>query len=163
MRHWLMKTEPEEFSLDDLRRAPKQTAPWDGVRNYQARNHMRDGMKLGDRVLFYHSSCDPTGVVGTARIAREAYPDDSAWNKKSDYYDPRSTPDNPVWLRVDVKFESELPHIVTLEEMKHVPGLKNMLVIKKGMRLSIQPVTPEEFDIVLAHSEKLAKTAGRGK
>lgn len=156
-----MKTEPEEFSLADLRRAPKQTAPWDGVRNYQARNYMRDGMKLGDRVLFYHSSTDPMGVVGTARVAREAYPDDSAWNKKSPYYDKRSTPDNPVWLRVDVKFESELPHIVTLDEMKTIPGLKNMLVIKKGMRLSIQPVTPEEFDIVVAHAAKLAKAGGR--
>ena len=159
MRYWLMKTEPSEFSLDDLKRAPDGTAPWDGVRNYQARNHMRDGMRVGDRVLFYHSSTDPTAVVGTARVVREAYPDESAWNKKSPYYDPRSTPDHPVWLRVDVQFESELPHPVSLEELRKVPALKDMMVIRKGMRLSIQPVTAGEFAAVLQHAERLAQAA----
>ncbi len=161
MRYWLMKTEPSEFSLADLKQAPNGTAPWDGVRNYQARNHMRDGMRLGDRVLFYHSSTDPTAVVGTARIVREAYPDESAWNKKSPYHDPRSTPEHPVWLRVDVQFESELPHPVSLAELRKVPALKDMMVIRKGMRLSIQPVTPEEFEAVLQHAERLARAAGK--
>ena len=157
MRYWLLKTEPSEFSLDDLKQAPRQTAPWDGVRNYQARNHMRDGMKLGDRVLVYHSSTEPLAVVGTARIVREAYPDDSAWDKKNPYFDRRSTPDNPVWLRVDVQFESELPVPVSLAELRTVPALKDMLLLRRGMRLSVQPVTPEEFAAVLAHADTLAK------
>ena len=157
MRHWLMKTEPSEFSIDDLQRAPKQTAPWDGVRNYQARNHMRD-MKLGDRVLFYHSSTDPLAIVGTARIVREAYPDESAWDKKSDYFDKRSTPDNPVWARVDLQFESKFPVPVTLAELRLVPALKDMLLLRKGMRLSVQPVAPQEFEAVLAHAAKLGRT-----
>lgn len=160
MRYWLMKTEPSEFSLADLKRAPNQTAPWDGVRNYQSRNHMRDGMRLGDRVLFYHSSTDPLAVVGTARIVREAYPDETAWNPQSPYYDPRSTPEKPVWLRVDVQFESELARPVTLADMRKLPELKNMLLLRKGMRLSIQPVTPEEFEAVLRHAERLAASLG---
>lgn len=151
-----MKTEPSEFSIDDLKRAPNQTAPWDGVRNYQARNHMRE-MRAGDRVLFYHSSTDPLAVVGTARIVREAYPDDSAWNRKSPYYDKRSTPENPVWLRVDVRFEARFPAPASLAELRAVPALKDMLLLRKGMRLSVQPVTPEEFEAVLAHAAKLAK------
>ncbi len=160
MRYWLMKTEPSEFSLADLKRAPRQTAPWDGVRNYQARNHMRDGMRLGDRVLFYHSSTDPLAVVGTARIVREAYPDESAWDPKSAYHDPRSTPENPVWLRVDIQFEAELPCPVSLTEMRKLPELKDMLLLRKGMRLSIQPVTPAEFEAVLRHAERLAASGG---
>ena len=158
MRYWLMKTEPSEFSIDDLQRASHQTAPWDGVRNYQARNHMRDGMKAGDRVLFYHSSTDPLAVVGTARVVREAYPDESAWDKKSPYFDKRSTPDNPVWVRVDVQFETKFAVPVTLEELRTVPALKDMLLLRRGMRLSVQPVAPEEFEAVLAHAAKLAQT-----
>jgi len=161
MRHWLMKTEPSEFSLADLKRAPDGTAPWDGVRNYQSRNHMRDGMRLRDRVLFYHSSTDPLAVVGTARIVREAYPDETAWNPKSPYYDPRSTPEKPVWLRVDIRFESELPCPVTLAELRKLPELKDMLLLRKGMRLSIQPVTAEEFEAVLGHARRLAAAAKR--
>ena len=157
MQYWLMKTEPSEFSIEDLKRAPQQTAPWDGVRNYQARNHMRDGMKLGDRILFYHSSTAPTAVVGTATVAREAYPDESAWNKKSEYYDKRSTPANPVWVRVDVKFESEFPVPITLAELRTLPELKNMMLLRKGMRLSVQPVAPAEFQAIVSHAEKLAR------
>ena len=156
MRHWLMKSEPSEFSIDDLKRAPDGTAPWDGVRNYQARNHMRE-MKAGDRVLFYHSSTDPLAVVGTARVVREAYPDESAWNPKSPYYDKRSTPENPVWLRVDVRFEARFPVPVTLADLRTVPALKHMLLLRKGMRLSVQPVTAEEFEAVLARAAELAK------
>ena len=157
MQYWLMKTEPSEFSLEDLKRAPKQTAPWDGVRNYQARNHMRDGMKLGDRILFYHSSTDPTAIVGTATVAREAYPDDSAWDRKSEYFDKRSTPERPVWVRVDVKFESEFAVPLTLAELRTIPELKDMVLLRKGMRLSVQPVTSSEFNAILAHAGKLAK------
>jgi len=157
MRYWLMKTEPSEFSLEDLKRAPKQTAPWDGVRNYQARNHMRDGMKLGDRILFYHSSTDPTAIVGTATVAREAYPDDSAWDRKSEYFDKRSTPERPVWVRVDVKFESEFAVPLTLAELRTIPELKDMVLLRKGMRLSVQPVTSPEFNAILAHAGKLAQ------
>jgi predicted RNA-binding protein with PUA-like domain len=162
MRHWLMKTEPSEFSIDDLQRAPQQTAPWDGVRNYQSRNHMRDGMKLGDRVLFYHSSTDPLAIVGTARIVREAYPDKTAWNKKSPYYDKRSTPNNTAWVRVDLQFESKFAVPVSLAELRTMPALKDMLLLRRGMRLSIQPVTPEEFEAVLSHAARLAQgNAGR--
>jgi predicted RNA-binding protein with PUA-like domain len=158
MRYWLMKTEPSEFGIEHLKKSPKRTAPWDGVRNYQARNNMRE-MKLGDRILFYHSSTDPTGVVGTARVVREAYVDDSQFDKKGDYFDKRSTKEKPLWDCVDVQFESELPTIVTLAEMKTMAALKNMVLIRKGMRLSVQPVEPAEFDAILARADQLAKRA----
>ena len=149
MRHWLMKTEPEEFSLDDLKRRPGQTAGWDGVRNYQARNLLRDGLRLGDRVLFYHSSTKSPAAVGTATVAREAYPDASAWNPASPYHDPRSTPERSAWLMVDLRFESEFARPVTLAEMRTLPELKDMTLLRRGMRLSVQPVTPKEFDAIL--------------
>jgi predicted RNA-binding protein with PUA-like domain len=148
-KYWLMKTEPDVFSIRDLRNRPGKKEHWDGVRNYQARNHMRDGMSVGDEVLFYHSSCDPIGVAGVARIVKSAYGDPSALDPKSKYYDPKATPDKNPWVMVDVKFAREFPRVVSLYEMKSAPGLENMLVIKKGMRLSIQPVKPEEFAIVL--------------
>ena len=158
MRHWLMKTEPSEFSLEDLKRRPGQTGGWDGVRNYQARNNLRD-MRLGDRVLFYHSSVKVPAVVGTATVAREAYPDASAFDKKSDYYDPKSKPDAPRWLMVDVKFEAEFPRPVTLPEMRALPALQDMFLIRKGMRLSVQPVTPGEFAAIEAASRAPAPPA----
>jgi predicted RNA-binding protein with PUA-like domain len=153
-KHWLMKTEPDVFSIRDLKGRPGKKEHWDGVRNYQARNHMRDGMKVGDQVLFYHSSCTPTGVAGVAEIVKAAYPDPSALDPESKYFDAKATPDRNPWVMVDVKFVKELPRLVTLEEMKTAPGLESMMVIKRGMRLSIQPVSPEEFAIVL----KLAET-----
>ena len=137
---WLMKSEPDVFSLQDLKARPKQTEPWDGVRNYQARNFMRDAMKVGDPVLFYHSNSKPAGVAGLARIASEAYPDMLAFDKKSKYYDPKSDPENPRWMLVDVQFIAEFPHYVSLPELKDDPALEEMLVIKRGQRLSIQPV-----------------------
>lgn len=148
-KFWLMKTEPDVFSIRDLKGRPGKKEHWDGVRNYQARNHMRDGMTVGDQVLFYHSSCAPAGVAGVAEIAKAAYPDPSALDPKSKYFDAKATPDKNPWVMVDVKFVKELPRLVTLEEMKTAPGLESMMVIKRGMRLSIQPVSPEEFAIVL--------------
>jgi predicted RNA-binding protein with PUA-like domain len=148
-RYWLMKTEPETFSMADLQKRPKRRENWDGVRNYQARNHMRDLMQVGDGVLFYHSSCDPAGVVGEARISRSAIPDPSACNSKSPYFDSKATPDKNPWVMVEVEFVRLFPSMVTLSALKTTPGLEDMLVIKKGMRLSVQPVTENEFQIVL--------------
>ena len=146
MRYWLMKSEPDVFSIGDLK--AKRQAPWDGVRNYQARNNMR-AMKTGDLVLFYHSSTDPAGVVGIARVCREAHPDPTAWDKKSDYFDPRSTPEKPRWDLVDVEFVETLPRLVSLEEIKNDPSLSGM-VLTKNSRLSVQPVGKAEFERVLA-------------
>ncbi|HND51333.1 MAG TPA: EVE domain-containing protein, partial [Pirellulaceae bacterium] len=140
MKYWLVKTEPESFSIEDLAKAPQQTTCWEGVRNYQARNFMRDGMKLGDRVLFYHSNADPPAVMGVATVVREAYPDSFAWDKKSKYYDEKSTPENPVWLMVDLKLESVFPRPVSLDELRGVAALKEMELLRKGSRLSVQPV-----------------------
>ena len=145
MNHWLMKTEPDVFSIDDLAR--RKTAPWDGVRNYQARNHMKS-MAVGDLILFYHSSTEPPGVAGVARVAKTAYPDNTAWDKKSEYYDPRSTPEKPVWFMVDVAFVEKFSRFVELDELRKDPSLEGLLVIRKGMRLSVQPVSAAHFDII---------------
>jgi predicted RNA-binding protein with PUA-like domain len=144
-RHWLMKSEPDAFSIADLRR--KRTSPWDGVRNHVARNNM-DAMQLGDLVLFYHSSCSPPGVVGIARVCKTAYPDPTAFDPKSDYFDAKSGPDNPRWRMVDVEFVTELPEMVTLEQLKADPALGDMVVVRAS-RLSVQPVTAEQFEHVV--------------
>lgn len=149
MKYWLMKTEPSVFSIADLRACPGQCAEWEGVRNYQARNYMRDEMKEGDGVLFYHSATKPPAVVGTACVAREAYPDDTAWNPKSRYFDPKSSPENPRWVMVDLRFEQEFATPLTLAELREMPALADMALLRKGMRLSIQPVTKREFKAVL--------------
>ncbi len=148
MKYWLMKSEPNVFSLQDLQQCPNQTEPWDGIRNYQARNFMRDEMRIGDRVLFYHSNINPS-IVGTARIASEPYPDPTAWDPDSKYFDPKSSPENPRWILVDVAFESEFPRPLPLAELRETPGLEDMLLLRKGQRLSIQPVTEAEFEVVL--------------
>ncbi len=140
---WLMKSEPDVFSIDDLERLGR--APWDGVRNYQARNFMRDDMRLGDLVLFYHSNAAPPGVAGVARICREAYPDHTAWDPESTYYDPRSTPEHPVWLMVDVEWVETFSHFVSLNELKHDKELTGLMVTRRGVRLSVQPVKPSHF------------------
>lgn len=143
-KYWLMKTEPTTYSIDDLE---KQTiTPWEGVRNYQARNFMRDQMKIGDKVLFYHSNTTPPGIVGLAEVCKEAYPDYFALDASSKYFDPKATEDNPIWMMVDVKFVKKFKTIISLDDIKNRPELSNMMVIKKGMRLSIQPVTKEEYD-----------------
>ena len=154
MRYWLMKTEPSAFSLDDLERRGREH--WDGVRNYQSRNSMRDDMQVGDPVLFYHSSTEVPAIVGTARIVKEAYPDPSSWDPDSSYFDPKSAPDNPRWVMVDVAFESRFPVPLPLAELRTLPLLQGMLLLRKGMRLSIQPVTPQEFQAVLEHAQRLA-------
>ena len=145
-----MKTEPTVFSIEDLRKRPLSTDHWEGVRNYQARNYMKDEMGKGDKVLFYHSNCEVPGVVGIAVISREAYPDFFSWDRTSRYYDPKSTPEKPRWFMVDVTWEKAFRQIVTLKDLKSEPKLKGMKVLQKGQRLSIMPVTKEEFDIVSA-------------
>lgn len=148
IKYWLMKSEPSTFSINDLRNKPNQTDYWDGVRNYQARNYMRDEMKLGDEVLFYHSNCKEPGVVGLAVVSKEGFPDHTSWDPDSKYFDPKSTPDTPRWFMVELTWKEEFRKTVTLKELKEVPELSNMKVIQKGQRLSIQPVTEEEFKIV---------------
>ncbi len=148
MRYWLMKSEPDVFSIQDLERKGRE--PWDGVRNYQARNFMRDDMRPGDGVLFYHSNAKPPGVAGLARVCSEAYPDPTAWDPKSPYYDPRSTPERPVWVMVDVEHVRTFPRLITREELAAAPALASMMVLRRGMRLSIQPVTQREFEEVCA-------------
>ena len=162
MQTWLMKTEPGVFSLDDLRNSPGGTAPWDGVRNYQARNTLRDLMKRGDRVLIYHSGQKDLAIVGLATVAREAYPDPTAWNPESDHFDPRSTAEHPVWLMVDVRFEAALPRPLTLDELRTVPDMAGMVLLRKGMRLSVQPVTEAQFLVIEALSRRPAPEGPAG-
>jgi predicted RNA-binding protein with PUA-like domain len=150
MKYWLMKTEPSVFSWDDLQKMPGQTTPWEGVRNYQARNFMRDEMKVGDRILFYHSNVKPQAIMGIATITREAYPDSFAFDPASPYYDPKSSPEAPRWMMVDVQFESAFVPPITLDELKELQSLKlkDMMLLQKGCRLSVQPVTLEQWDTV---------------
>lgn len=150
-QYWLMKSEPDAFSIDDLKARPKQTEPWDGVRNYQARNSMRDQMKVGDGVFFYHSSCEVPGIYGLAEIASTAYPDPSQFNPKSKYYDPASKPEEPRWYLVDVKYKRHLKRPLTLDEIKqHEKKLAGMALIQRGSRLSVQPVRPEHWKYLLS-------------
>src|SRR5437879_5183958 len=146
MRYWLMKSEPDEFSIDDLVRAKRQSTPWFGVRNYQARNYMRDDMRVGDRVLFYHSSCPEPGVAGIVEVSRLAYPDTTQFDPKSPYYDAKSTRDAPRWLHVDVKLVRKT-RLVPLAELHATPGLEDMVTLRRGNRLSITPVTADEWRI----------------
>ena len=144
MNYWLMKFEPDECSIDDLASAPQQTVPWIGVRNYQARNFMRDGMQIGDGVLFYHSSCPQPGIAGLAEVASEAYPDASQFDAKSPYFDAKSKPEAPRWLHVDVKLRRKT-RLLPLPEMRAVAALAAMRTLQPGNRLSITPVTPAEW------------------
>jgi predicted RNA-binding protein with PUA-like domain len=147
---WLMKSEPDVFSIDDLRNAPRGTEPWDGIRNYQARNFMRDDMRKGDVVLFYHSNCPEPGIVGIAEVATSsAYPDPTQFDKGSKYHDPKSDPDNPRWLLVDVRYRKTLKRPVTLKEIKDHQELSRMKVAQRGMRLSIQPVEEKHYQLIL--------------
>ena len=148
MKYWLMKSEPEECSVDDVLAAKKSTIPWVGVRNYQARNFMRDSMRIGDGVLFYHSSCDQPGIVGIAHVASEAYPDPTQFDPNSPYHDGKSKPEEPRWLLVDVKVLEKIPNI-TLPAMRARPELADMLLLKKGNRLSITPVKPRHWKVIL--------------
>jgi predicted RNA-binding protein with PUA-like domain len=148
MKYWLMKSEPGEYSIDDLMAQPGGVDHWDGVRNYQARNFMRDDMQVGDKVLFYHSGKKPS-VTGTAEIARKGYPDHTAWDPESDHPDPKSTRENPIWYMVDLRFVSKFDVPLPLAALRKEPALKDMMLLKRGMRLSIQPVTRAEYNRIL--------------
>jgi len=148
MKHWLMKVEPAAYTIERLEK--DGTTSWEGVRNYQARNFMRDEMSAGDKVLFYASNADPSGVSGLAEISRAAYPDKFATKKGHEYFDPKATPENPIWYMVDIRFVEKFPEVVPLDALKKTKGLEKMVVTQKGSRLSIQPVTKAEYDIVVA-------------
>ncbi|KAJ9050521.1 hypothetical protein DSO57_1013759 [Entomophthora muscae] len=163
-QYWLMKAEPEsrivkgvdvKFSIDDLEKLPSKISPWDGVRNYEARNSMRDKMRLGDKILFYHSNCKVPGVAGIAEVVKEGYPDDSALDPKHPYYDSKSTSDDPRWFRVDVKFVEKFAHVLSLKLLKaaeHQKALSNMVLLKRP-QLSVQPVNPDEFEYIVKLSK----------
>lgn len=149
MNYWIMKTEPSAFSIDDLAKKPQQTEHWDGVRNYQARNMLRDQFRIGDQALFYHSSCEVPGIVGMVKIVKAAYPDTSAFDPKSKYYDVTSTPDKPRWYMVDVKLIKKFSQVISLNELKNITGLSQMPLLRKGNRLSIMPVRAKEWEIIM--------------
>ena len=146
MPFWLMKSEPNCYSIDDLKK--DKITCWDGVRNYQARNMMRDSMKEKDLVFFYHSNATPPGIVGVAEVCREGYPDHTAFDPKSDHPDPKSDPDNPRWFMVDIRFKQKFKHIISLAELKQIDYLKQMKLLQKGNRLSVMPVTKNEWDFI---------------
>ena len=148
MNYWLFKSEPDEYSLTDLKQEPGQVGRWDGIRNYQARNFLRDKVQEGDGVLFYHSACKVPAVAGTAKVARAAYPDPAQFNPESKYYDPKATADAPRWFCVDIQWQSEFAHPVSLKDIKQNPALAEMVLVKQG-RLSIQPVTAEEWNTLI--------------
>jgi len=149
MNYWLMKSEPDVFGIDDLAAMPRKTDHWDGVRNYQARNMMRDEMKKGDQVFFYHSNCKEPGIVGIAEVVKEGYPDHTAWEPKSKYYDPKSDPENPRWYMVDIKFVRKFERTVSLQEMKQEKALEGMKLLQRGNRLSVMPVEKKHWQHIL--------------
>jgi predicted RNA-binding protein with PUA-like domain len=157
MRYWLMKSEPDEFSIDDLAAAKGRTTPWFGVRNYQARNFMRDQMRVGDRAFFYHSSCPEPGIAGVAEVTAQAYPDATQFDRKSPYFDPKAMRDAPRWFNVDVTFVEKL-RLVSLAELRSHPELERMRILQRGNRLSITPIDPAEWAFVL----KIAKRKAPG-
>ena len=148
-KFWLFKSEPSEFSLDDLKQSTNQTTFWDGVRNYQARNFLRDEIKKGDGVLFYQSSTEPLAIVGYCEVVKEGYPDHTQFDKNNDHFDPKATPKSPTWFMVDINLAKEFKNPVTLDSIKVNPKLRNMKLIQRGQRLSIQPVTKDEWDEIL--------------
>ncbi|MCC9607427.1 EVE domain-containing protein [Blastopirellula sp. JC732] len=158
-RYWLLKTESESYSIDDLANEKKQTTFWSGVRNYQARNFMRDDMKVGDEAFFYHSNASPPAIVGTATIVKEGYPDHTSWDKKDHHYDEKSTPDAPRWFMVDVQLTEMFEEPLGRDQLTGVAALADMELMRKGSRLSVQPVTKNEWDAVL----KLAKRSKKRK
>lgn len=147
-RYWLMKSEPATFSIQDLQKAPGRKTCWDGVRNYQARNYLR-AMQVGDQVLFHHSNADPPALAGIAQVVREAYPDPTAFDARDGHYDPKSRRENPTWFMVDIHLVRVFPQPIPLDALREVPGLKRMELLRKGSRLSVQPVRPEEWKIIL--------------
>jgi len=158
MQYWLIKSEPDVFSIHDLAKAKKKTTHWEGVRNYQARNFLR-AMKKGDLAIFYHSNADPSAVAGIVEVVREAYPDESAWDRQSDYHDPKASPDNPIWSMVDVKLVEIFPRELPLDELRGVKALAGMELLRRGSRLSVHPITPAEFRTIqsLAYKRPAAR------
>ena len=155
MSHWLMKSEPDAFSIDDLKSRPRKTEPWDGVRNYQARNFMRDDMKKGDLIFFYHSNCKVPGIVGVAEVASKPYPDPTQFDPDSKYHDPKSDPDDPRWILVDVRYKRHFRRVVSLSEIKdHAEALGDFALIRRGNRLSIMPVTEQQWDYLLGMEQQ---------
>lgn len=148
-KYWLVKSEPENFSIDDLKKSKNQTTNWDGVRNYQARNYIRDEMKIGDGVLFYHSNTDPLAVVGYCEVVKKAYADHTQFDPENIHFDPKADPKNPTWFMIDIKFIKEFISPVTIESIKVNPNLKNLRLIQRGNRLSIMPVTKDEWNEIL--------------
>ena len=151
-QYWLMKSEPETYSIDQL--AKDKTTWWEGVRNYQARNFMTQKMKLGDAVLFYHSNAKPSGAIGIAEVSQLAAPDKLQFDPKSEYFDPKASKEKPIWHCVQVKFKSKFKKVISLDEMRKTPALKNMLVLQKGSRLSIQPLTEAEFEFLKSEGDQ---------
>ncbi len=149
MNYWLLKSEPEAFSIDHLAARPKQTEHWDGVRNYQARNMLRDEMKVGDLAFFYHSNCNPPGIVGIVEIVRAGYPDFTAFEANSKYFDPDSNPDKPRWYMVDIKLKQKFQRMLSLDELKQQPELHHMQLLKKGNRLSVMPILAEHWQQIV--------------
>lgn len=150
MRYWLMKSEPDTFGIDDLINKPLQTEHWDGVRNYQARNMMRDEMKLGDQVFFYHSNCAEPGIVGMMEIVKEGYPDFTAFDPDDKHFDPKSNPEQPRWFMVDVRYLKKLSRTITLRELKTKSPLAELALLRRGNRLSIMPVSPDQWEFILS-------------
>ncbi|MBI2823083.1 MAG: EVE domain-containing protein [Planctomycetia bacterium] len=162
-QYWLFKSEPESFSIRDLAAAPKKTTGWDGVRNYQARNFLRDQIKPDDRVLFYHSSVDPPAVAGTAVVVRGGHPDSTAWKKGDHHFDPKCSPENPIWYTVDIRLEEIFDEPIPLDALRREPALKDMVLLQRGSRLSVQPVTKREFETVLKLARAGSAKSKKGK
>ena len=148
MQYWLFKSEPATFGIDHLVQSKHQVTHWEGVRNFQVRNMLRDQMQIGDQAFFYHSNCTPPGIVGVVEVVKAGYPDDSAWDPQSKYFDPKSSPEKPLWYMVNVRFLKKFSEIIPLEKLKSEPELQSMLVVRRGNRLSITPVTKEEWGII---------------
>lgn len=154
-KNWLFKADPKDYSIDDLANEQNQTTSWDGIRNYMARNLLRDEIKKGHEILLYHSNANPKGIVGLGKVVRSAYPDDTALDQSSVYYDPKSTKDNPIWYMVDVKLVEMFPKVIELRELKETKGLEEMMLTQRGSRLSIQPVRKSEWKIIMQLVSKL--------
>ena len=150
--HWLVKTEPDVYSIDDLRR--DRVTGWDGVRNYQARNFMRDDMKRGDLVLIYHSNAKPPGVAGVGEVAKEGYPDPTAFDADDPHFDPKSDPDDPRWIQVDIRYKRSFKRLIPLDELRQTSGLAEMPLLQRGQRLSVQPVTRAQFNLIVKIADK---------
>jgi predicted RNA-binding protein with PUA-like domain len=154
VRYWLFKTEPSTFSIDHLARAPNQTTFWNGVRNYQARNLLRDQIHAGDGVIFYHSSADPPTVAGLAEVTRDGYPDATQFDPRSEYHDPDATPDQPRWFMVDIRFKEKFARPLPLSELRTISALADMVLLQRGSRLSVQPVTASEWKAIVARGRR---------